>query len=36
MASISIIIAKAKEIQQPDETWTDALRRAIQILKNAQ
>jgi hypothetical protein len=36
MASISVIIAKAKEIQQPDESWTDALRRAIEILKNTQ
>ena len=36
MASISVIIAKAKEIQQPNEAWIDALRRAIKLLKNSQ
>jgi hypothetical protein len=34
MASISAIIAKAKEIQQPGESWSDALNRAIALLKN--
>ena len=34
MASINAIIAKAKEIQQPDEAWIDALRRAIELLKS--
>jgi len=27
------IIAKAKEIQQPNEKWIDALRRATALLK---
>jgi hypothetical protein len=33
---MNAIIAKAKEIQQPNEAWIDALRRAIELLKNSQ
>jgi hypothetical protein len=33
MASLTSIIAKAKEIQQPNEALIDALRRAIELLK---
>jgi hypothetical protein len=34
MASLSAIIEKAKQIQQPNEAWIDALKRAIDLLKN--
>lgn len=30
---MNAIIAKAKEIQQPNEAWIDALRRATELLK---
>jgi hypothetical protein len=33
MASLTKIIAKAKEIQQPNEAWNDAITRAIELLK---
>ena len=33
MASLTAIIAKAKEIQQPNESWIEALKRATELLK---